>query len=120
MIIAGISAVCIAGAYVLGIPVLSMLYHTDLAGYKHELLILLLGGGFLAGSGYLSVVLTIMRCQKSLLWPYCMVSFMAFTGLKKIVYIYGTIGAAVCYLFLMELLCFIYGLLLIFKLRRRV
>ena len=116
MIIAGISVVCMAGAYVLGIPVLSILYHTDLSGYKRELLILLLAGGFLAGSGYLSVVLTIMRCQRSLLWPYCLVAIMAFIGLKRIVSMYGTIGAAVCYLFLMALLCIIYGVILIYKL----
>ena len=116
MIIAGISVVCMAGAYVLGIPFLSILYHTDLSGYKRELIILLLGGGCLAGSGYLSVVLTIMRCQKSLLWPYCLVAFMAFIGFKSIVYMYGTIGAAVCYLFLMALLCIIYGIILIYRL----
>lgn len=119
MIIAGISVVCIMGAYVLGIPVLSILYNAELSGYKRELLTLLLGGGFLAASGYLSVVLTIMRCQRSLLWPYCLVAFMAFIGLKRIVYMYGTIGAAVCYLFLMALLCFVYGMILVFKLKRR-
>lgn len=115
IIIAGISAVCILGAYVVGIPALSILYHTDLTDYKRELLILLLGGGFLAGSGYLSVVLTIMRCQKSLLWPYCLVALIAFLGLKRIVYAYGTVGAAVYYLVLMMLLCFMYGSILIFK-----
>ena len=67
MIIVGISVVCMVGVYVLGIPVLSILYHTDLSGYKRELLILLL-------------------------------------------------GAAVCYLFLMVLLCIIYGMILIYKL----
>ena len=116
MIIAGISVVCMVGAYALGIPVLSLLYHTDLSGYKRELLILLLAGGFLEASAYLSVVLTIMRCQRSLLWPYCLVTLMAFIGLKRIVSIYGTIGAAVCYLFLMALLCIIYGVMLIYKL----
>lgn len=115
-----ILVICMAGAYVLGIPALSLLYNTDLSGYKRELLILLLGGGFLAGSGYLSVVLTVMRCQKSLLWPYCLVSFIAFLGLNKAVCKYGTIGAAVCYLFLMVLLCFIYGLLLACKLKKTI
>lgn len=78
--------------------------------------ILLLSGGCLAVSGYQSVVLTIMRCQRSLLWPYCLVALMAFIGLKRIVSIYGTIGVAVCYLFLMALLCIIYGVMLIYKL----
>lgn len=120
VMIAVITVVSIAGAYVLGIPFLSFLYNTDLSGYKRELLILLSGGGFLAGSGYLSVILTVMRCQKSLLWPYCLVSLVAFIGLNKIVCEYGTVGAAVYYLFLMMLLCFIYGLLLVYKLKRKL
>ena len=43
-----ITAVCILGATICGIPVLSWLYNTDLTEYKRELLILLVGGGFLA------------------------------------------------------------------------
>lgn len=117
IIVAGISIVCIAGAYVLGIPVLSMLYNTDLSGYKSELIILIIASGFLAGSSYLSVVLTVMRCQKALLWPYCLVSLMALTGLKQIVSEYGTIGASVCYLTLMIILCFLYSIIFVVRLR---
>lgn len=117
MIIIGISVVCILGAYVLGIPVLSLLYNTDLADYKSELIILLIGSGFLAGSGYLSVVLTIMRCQKALLWPYCLVSIIAALSMKSIVLGYGTIGASFCYLGLMTLLCLLYGVILIVRLK---
>ena len=46
LIVAGITLVCIIGAFLLGVPVLSWLYNTDLAPYKAELLLLLLGGGF--------------------------------------------------------------------------
>lgn len=117
IVIAGISAVCILGAYVVGIPALSLLYHTDLAGYKRELLILLLSGGFIAASGYLSAALTIMRCQKSLLWPYCLIALIAFWGFKKVVGTAGTFGAAVYYLLLMAALCSLYGGLLFYKLK---
>lgn len=118
MILVGISIVCIGGAYMLGIPVLSILYNTNLADYKRELIILLLGSVFLAGSGYLSVVLTIMRCQKDLLWPYCLISAIAFIGLKRIVSQYGTVGAAACYSVLMTVLCLLYGIILIIRLRK--
>lgn len=113
-----ISAVCLTGAYMIGIPMLSWLYHTDLSAYKGELMILLTAGGFLAVSGYLSVVLTIMRCQKDLLWPYCLVAVIAIAGLRGIVLQYGTIGAAACYLSLMILLCLSYSIILTVRFKR--
>ena len=115
-----ISIVCLLGAYFVGIPVLSLLYHTDLSAYKNELMILLLAGGFLAISGYLSVVLTIMRCQKDLLWPYCLIAIIAVITLKAIVFQYGTIGAALCYMGLMVFLCVLYGGILLKKLKGKV
>ena len=115
-VIGAISVICMAGAYVLGIPVLSWLYHTELSAYKSELMILMAAGGFLAVSGYLSVVLTIMRQQKDLLWPYGLIAVTAAVGLKEIVSRCGTIGAAVCYLSLMVMLCLIYGVILAVRL----
>lgn len=117
MIIGAIAIVCMTGAYFLGIPVLSLLYHTDLTGYKGELMILLLASAFLAVSGYQGVVLTIMRCQKALLLPHGIVAVMAAVSLPVVVSRYGTIGAAVCYMALMALLCLLYGGLLLTKLK---
>ncbi len=117
-VIGGISGVCLIGAYVIGIPVLSWLYHTDLTAYKGELMLLLMAGGFLAVSGYLSVVLTIMRCQRYLLAPYCLVAVIAVVSLRGIVSRYGTIGAAVCYISLMLLLCLQYGIILTLSFKR--
>ena len=117
MIIAGISVICIIGACLLGIPVLSMLYNTDLSDYKRELIILLFGSGFLTFSGYMGVVLTIMRCQKSLIWPYCLVSIISAIVLKPVVSKYGTIGASGCYLFIIALLCFLYSAVFVVKLK---
>ncbi len=112
LVIAGISTICIIGAYLLGIPVLSLLYRTDLSSYKRELIILLFASAFLAVSGYQSVVLTIMRCQKMLWQPHCIVSLIAAIGLRYIVAGYGTVGAAVYYLVLMIMLCAMYGVIL--------
>ncbi|MDE7131172.1 MAG: lipopolysaccharide biosynthesis protein [Lachnospiraceae bacterium] len=117
-VIGVISAICMTGAYVIGIPVLSWFYHTELSAYKIELMVLMAAGGFLAVSGYLSVVLTIMRRQKDLLWPYGLIAVIAAAGLKGIVSRYGTIGAAVCYLSLMAVLCLIYGVTLAIRLVR--
>lgn len=115
-VVGTLSVICMAGAYMIGIPALSWLYHTELSAYKRELMILMAAGGFLAVSGYLSVVLTIMRRQKDLLWPYGLVALIAAGGLRGIVSRYDTIGAAVSYLLLMVLLCLIYGVILAIRL----
>lgn len=111
-IVGGITIVCIAGAYLIGIPILSILYNTDLAPYKTELLILLLGGGFLGLSGLLNAVITIIRCQKSLVWGYMMVSVIAYLFSNHIVGQYGMMGAAMVYTCLMGGLCVIFVILI--------
>lgn len=117
VIIGILAIVCMAGAYVLGIPVLSLLYHTELNGYKGELMILLLASAFLAVSGYQRVVLTIMRCQKALIMPHGIVAAIASVSLPVVVLRYGTMGSAICYMALMALLCLLYGGILRKKLK---
>lgn len=70
LIIIGITGICLIGAFICGIPVLSLLYGTDLSGYKKELLILLFSGGMLAIVGFFNVILTVMRKQNSMLYAY--------------------------------------------------
>lgn len=117
VIVAGLTIVCVVGAYLIGIPVLSWLYNTDLAPYKTELLILLLGGGFLGLSGLLNAVITIIRYQKTLMWGYAVVAMLAYIFSDIVVGRYEMMGAAVLYTVLMGILCvifaglFIYGVL---------
>lgn len=61
--IGGIAAVCLAGAWAAGIPALSILYATDLSDLKAELMMILIGGAFLALNAFLCAVLTIIRRQ---------------------------------------------------------
>lgn len=117
-IIAFLTAACIGLAYLIGIPALSLLYHTDLSNYLSELLILLLGGGFLALSGYQGVVLTIMRKQKYQLYGYIPVAILAFLFVGSVVKKLGTIGAALSYLILVIILCILYELLIRHALNR--
>lgn len=105
LIITIISLVCLAGAALLGIPVLSWLYHTDLHGYGRELLVLMLGGGLLGLSGLLTTVITIIRCQKQISWAYAAVSLLALIFSTPIVRHYEIMGASVLYTVLMGLLC---------------
>ena len=104
-IIALITLVCIAGAWLLGIPVLSWLYNTNLAPYKTELLILLLGGGFLGLSGFMATMNTIIRRQRGLMWGYAAVALLAFFCSERAVMRFGMLGAAVLYTALMAALC---------------
>lgn len=111
VIVALITLVCIVGAYLLGVPVLSWLYSTDLSSFKMELLILLLGGGFLGLSGLLQVVIIIIRSQRLLLGGYVIVAVLALILSKPIVSIYGIFGASVLYTMLMGMLCVLFVLI---------
>lgn len=104
-----ITIVCMIGAWMIGIPVLSWMYHTNLAEYKTELLILLAGGGFLGLSGLLNAMITIVRFQKSVAWGYGVVAVMAFLLSDSIVQMYGIRGAAVLYTILMGGLSICFG-----------
>lgn len=108
LIVVCITLVCIVGAYVLGVPVLSWLYNTNLVPYKAELLLLLLGGGFLGLSGLLNAVITIIRYQKSLMWGYGIVAILALLFSNRVVGAYGIMGAAILYTMLMAILCVIF------------
>lgn len=117
-IIGGITAICIGGAYLLGIPVLSWLYNTDLSKYKAELLVLLLGGGFLGLSGLLNAVITIIRYQKSLMWGYAVVAILAAGFSNVIVERHKMMGASLLYTVLMGILCLLFGILFIYGVAR--
>lgn len=103
-----ITLVCIAGAWLLGIPVLSWLYNTDLTPYKTELLILLLGGGFLGLSGFMATMNTIIRRQDGLMWGYGAVALLALFCSEKAVMRFGMLGATVLYTVLMAALCVVF------------
>lgn len=110
LIVLGIAIICEAGAYVLGIPVLSWLYNTDLTPYKTELLVLLLGGGFFALSGLLVTIITILRMQKVLAIGYSIVALIALFLSNIMVEKYAIMGASVLYLVLMVLLCVLFAI----------
>ena len=113
MIVLGITLVCIAGAYVLGIPVLSVLYNTDLTNYKLELILLLVGGGLLGASGVYTTILTIMRRQKSLMWGYAAISLAAFFASSPVVAKWGMMGAVLLYDALMLALCGVFVVMIV-------
>lgn len=112
--IAAITAVCMAGAWLCGIPVLSRLYNADLSPYRCQLLILLAGGGFSACLALLSAVITIMRQQKRLLYGYAAAAVFALLSAEKCVSISGITGAALLYTGLMAGLAAYFAIAVLF------
>lgn len=65
LVIAAATAVCILGAYIAGVPVLSFLFGVDLAEYKGALCLILVSGGFTAMYQLYQYGIIIMRHQYS-------------------------------------------------------
>lgn len=61
---------CTFAGWLLGIPVLSLVYGVDLTGYRMELSVILIGGGMNAAAVLSYNVLSAIRHQKYILWAY--------------------------------------------------
>lgn len=118
IIIVVISLVCILGAWLFGIPVLSLLYATDLTEYKFELIVLLIGGMWLAFAGFFNSVITIMRKQRILLYVYIIVAILALLLSNKMVIVYGVHGASVANMIWTLIESIIFGLVVVFNVKK--
>ena len=108
------------GGYFLGIPLLGILYNTDLTAYLNALMILLLGSGCLALLSYFGVVLTIMRKQKWLLVGYILIAVSAFLTAGILTRSYGVIGASIQYLISVCVCMLIFGgLFIVFYIKEK-
>ena len=113
-----IAAVCLAGAWVLGIPVLSLLYATDLSSFRSELMWSLVGGIFLALSGFLCAVLTILRRQSAILVIYAAGAVLSLILTGQMVRSSGILGAVRSFVSIMALVFVLLALTLAFSLRK--
>lgn len=89
--------VAIAG-YVCGASFLSLLYGINLAFYKKELVVLLLGGGFTGIANLLYFVVTVIKKQYFMLWSYICVFLISCLISYPMVERNMLMGAAVSYL----------------------
>ncbi len=96
IIIVLIGTLC--GGWLAGIPVLNLLYHTSLNGYRTLFLILLIGGGFSAGSSLTIVLLAVIRKQRHALIAYFSAFAIALFVPDLLVKNYGFTGAILAYL----------------------
>lgn len=110
-IILGMSVGIIVVSAFLGVSTLSLFYNIDLSTYKSQLMLLMLGSSFLAISGYLGVVITILRKQNWLMIGYLLVAIIAWIAAEPLVISLGITGAAVSYTLNIFLLMIIFALI---------
>lgn len=96
--IAGLTVVCMAGAYLLGIPVLSALVGCDLSPYRGVLVLLMAAGGLNSASYFMYYLLSIMRKPKSILFGYVTAALLTTLIASPLVQSQGIYGAAVSFL----------------------
>ena len=94
----GFTFVCMIGAYVCGIPVLSLIINNDLSEYRGMFVFLIFAGGFNALAYLLYFVLTIYRNQMQIVFGYGAASVMALLISTKMVELWGLWGASFSYL----------------------
>ncbi len=102
--IGAVTAVTLIGGWLLGIPILNWLYHTDLTGQKGVLLTLLLAGGFSACCTFAMALYTTMRRQLFCLVSYAVTMVIAAVFSPILVRRFGLFGAAAAYLLEMTVL----------------
>lgn len=104
----GIGAVCILAAWLLGIPMLELLYAIDLDGNLASLLVIVIGGMFNALILVISTALVTMRHTGAQFWIYCLASVFALVVSHILVASSGVFGACLSYTLSMILLFAMY------------
>ena len=104
-----ITIVCMLGAWILGVPILSMLSGCDLSPYRGVLVFLIFAGGFNATAVTMYYMLTIMRDNKGILVGYVSAALLALWISRPMVVKYGILGAAVSYFVVVMTLCMLFS-----------
>lgn len=104
LIIVCITAVCVTGAYFLGIPVLTWLFGIDLDGYRSALCVILAGGAFTALYQLLQYGIVIMRHQAGCLAGCMVTAVLTFLFTPLLVRRFAVFGGAVSYFCSMALM----------------
>lgn len=114
----GAGILCVLAAWVLGIPVLELLYAIDLDGNLPCLLLIMIGGVFSALVLVISTALVTMRRTGDQFWIYCAASLAAFVLSQIFVATNGILGACLSYMLSMMLLCLMYGGVFLYRLHQ--
>ena len=107
-IILAFGAICIIAGYLLGIPILQLLYGLNLKKNRIDLLLIILGGSLYAASFVFSTSLTTMRHTKNQFVIFLMTSIVSTTLSYIFVSKYGVFGASLSYMLSMLFLLVLY------------
>ena len=107
--ILAITAACVVAAWAIGVPVLNLLYNTQVESYQLELAVLVAGGGFLAIVTFATLGITIIRFQKVLIPLYLLMSIAAYFVSNWTVASWGITGASWAYFGVMAASCALFA-----------
>lgn len=113
----GIGVICLGAAWLLGIPVLELLYAVELDDYLVGLLMIIIGGIFSALILVISTALVTMRRTSDQFWIYCVASIAALIISHLVVPASGVFGACLSYMLSMALLFVMYVGVFYYRLR---
>ena len=88
---------CVIGGWILGIPVLSLIYGMDLSAYKMELCVILMGGGMNAVAVLSYNILSAIRHQNYILWAYTLAFTASLIISKPLIMRLSMMGASLSY-----------------------
>lgn len=115
LIMAGFTVICMGGAYVVGIPVLEVIVHLNLAEYRGLFTFLIAAGGVNAIAFIWYYVLTIFRCPKVITGGYIAAAVMAYFISPLFVKRHGLNGAGASYFMVVLVLNIIFVTAIIYK-----
>ena len=118
LVVLGLTILGLAVAATIGLPMLGLIFGTDLSEYKKELCIVMIGGGALAYAQYFSTVITIIREQKSMIICYGIAAAAAYGLSGILVKTYGIVGAAIMYAVIMVVLAALLAVITMSKLHK--
>lgn len=118
LIIAVFTLICMLGAFLLGIPVLSAMSGCDLSSYRMVLVFLMLAGGLNSLSFFLYYILTIMRKPKSVLAGYGSAALLTLVISSMLVQKMGIWGAGISFFLTVGYLSGVFSIMIIIHCRR--
>ena len=119
IILVGVGMVAIIGAYILGIPVLNVLYGMDLSNYKNLLLLVLVGATFYTLANVYSQVLVLLNVHKMQTLIYVVMSIVSTIICYFLISNYKLSGSVYSYVIFMFILLILYLILYFYTLIKR-
>lgn len=103
--IALLTVVCVVGGVIVGVPVLGIMFNTDLAPYWFSVAVLLVGSGLLSLTSFLTMILTVIQHPTSIAVAYLLAAAVSLPISRFFVGRMELPGASFAYLVVIALLC---------------